>query len=306
MYTNKFGPSLSLLGERLIKIKAFEDIIEKWPEKVFIISSLNIDVERKEELYLLSGRADAGNIDAILMFYAWLFVRANCELQKYNRQDYVATFFPENDPHTGQQVIEEILQELFNPTNDYCILDEKTPPCIEGLHLASNRVLCALHNISSWCKERSDPAHGIIGENKGTIGFCVQQQLEEGGAEGVVQIIRAIPLTFNTLILRAPGGFARIFTICCDCSPKSLRCSKKECSCKFYLRGEKDCSWMCERAEPTGDVFNRERFDARLIDYEDEEFTLGEEGAGDRGGDEGGGEKDECIEGDDGSSSTNN
>ena len=81
MYTNKFGPSLSLLGERLIKIKAFEDIIEKWPEKVFIISSLNIDVERKEELYLLSGRADAGNIDAILMFYAcYLCVLiANCK-----------------------------------------------------------------------------------------------------------------------------------------------------------------------------------------------------------------------------------
>jgi hypothetical protein len=56
---------------------------------------LNIDVERKEELYFLSGRADAGNIDAILMLYAWLFVRANCELQKYNRQDYVASFFPE-------------------------------------------------------------------------------------------------------------------------------------------------------------------------------------------------------------------
>jgi len=126
MYTNKFGPSLSLLGERLIKIKAFEDIIEKWPEKVFIISSLNIDVEIKEELYLLSGRVDAGNIDAILMFYAWLFVRATCELQKYNRQDYVATFFPQNNPRTGQQVIEEILQELFNPTDDYCILDEKT------------------------------------------------------------------------------------------------------------------------------------------------------------------------------------
>ena len=111
----------------------------------------------------------------------------------------------------------------------------------------------------------------------------------------VVQIIRAIPLTFNTLILRAPGGFARIFTICCDCSPKSVTCSKKECSCKFYLRGEKDCSWMCERAEPTGDVFNRERFEARLIDYKDENFILGREDAGDGGGEEE----------DDGSSSAN-
>ena len=50
LYTNKFGPSLSLLGENFIKIKAFEDIIEKWPEKVFINSSLNIDNEIKQNL----------------------------------------------------------------------------------------------------------------------------------------------------------------------------------------------------------------------------------------------------------------
>jgi hypothetical protein len=43
---------------------------------------------------------------------------------------------------------------------------------------------------------------------------------------------------------------------------------------------------MCERAEPTGDVFNRERFDTRLIDYEDENFILGGEGVGDRDGEE--------------------
>ena len=55
---------------------------------------------------------------------------------------------------------------------------------------------------------------------------------------------------------------------------------------------------MCERAEPTEDVFNRERFDARLIDYKDEIFILGGEGAGDRGGEE-------EDDGDDGSSSAN-
>ena len=196
------------------------------------------------------------------MFYAWLFVRANCELQKYNRQDYVGIFFPRNEVQSGQQVVEEILKELFSPSNDYSILDENTPPCLEGLDLALNRVLSALQNIASWSRDRRNPTHGDMSENKGTIGFCVQQQLEEGAGEDIVEIIRAIPLTFNTLILRAPGGFARIFTICCNCSAGSKKCSRKDCSCKFYLRGEKDCSWMCERVEPAGEVFNRDRFDA--------------------------------------------
>ena len=105
---------------------------------------MNIADEIKEELYLLSGRADTGNIDAILMFYAWLFVRANCELQKYNR--------------TGQQVIEEILQELFNPNNDYCILDERTPPCIEGLHwlLIEFCVRCTIYLLGARKKAIQD------------------------------------------------------------------------------------------------------------------------------------------------------
>ena len=55
---------------------------------------------------------------------------------------------------------------------------------------------------------------------------------------------------------------------------------------------------MCERAEPTGDVFNRYRFDARLIDYKDENFILGQEDAVDRSGEE-------EDDGDDGSSSAN-
>jgi len=160
MCANKFGPSLSMLTESLIKIKAFEDIIDKWPEKVFINSSLNLDEsDMLVEHYMLSGRNDSGNIQAILMFYAWLFIRANCELRKYIRQDYVATFFPRNDPKSGQEVVEEILKELFNPSNDYCILYEKIPPVIEGLYLASNRVLCSLENIASWSRDRIDVFH---------------------------------------------------------------------------------------------------------------------------------------------------
>jgi hypothetical protein len=122
MYSNKFGSFLSLLSDSLIKIKAFEDIIDKWPEKVFINSSLLIENEAIEKHYLLCGRTDTGNLEAILVFYDWLFVRNNCELQKYNRQEYVATFFPQNRPRSGQEVVEEILKELFNPANDYCIL----------------------------------------------------------------------------------------------------------------------------------------------------------------------------------------
>jgi len=63
MYTNKFGPSLSMLTESLIKIKAFEDIIDKWPEKVFINSSLNLadGSDTLVEHYMLSGINDSGN-----------------------------------------------------------------------------------------------------------------------------------------------------------------------------------------------------------------------------------------------------
>jgi len=267
-----------MLSEGLIKIKVFEDIIDKWPEKVFINSSLNLDEsDMLVEHYMLSGRNDSGNIQAILMFYAWLFVRANCELKKYIRQDYVATFFPRNDPKSGQEVVEEILKALFNPSNDYCILDEKTPPGIEGLHLASNRVLCALENIASWSRDRIDVSHGSICDDRGTIGFCVQQQEEEGSVSRI-EMIRAIPLTFNTLILRAPGGLARVFTICCDCPPRSETCTNDQCSCKFYLDGEKSCFWMCERSQQTGRVFDRPSFETRLVNYKDENIVLGKDG----------------------------
>ena len=93
-----------------------------------------------------------------------------------------------------------------------------------------------------------------------------------------ITMIRAIPVTFNILILRAPGGLARVFTICCDCPPRSETCTNDQCSCKFYLDGEKSCFWMCERSQQTGRVFDRPFFETRLVNYKDENIVLGKGG----------------------------
>jgi hypothetical protein len=245
---------------------------------------LDMNEEEREKFYWLTTRGKfTGNHEAILLLYGWIFRRANCELRPYNRVEYVTTFFPDNRRKDVRLVIKEMLDHLLDTTQGHTIVDEKTPPNLEGLDLASHRVCCALDNISSWCRSRASVDYGSVTPDAGTIGFNVKSKIRITHATSqsdqamnfATENKRAIPLTFNTFILRS-GTKTEVFTICCDCTG---RC-KPHCNCSYYYQGEIDCSWMCARTNFEGQcaLTDTANFEHRLENFKSTSYTLGEAG----------------------------